>query len=65
MSALVLNVILKLKPVSPRFLYLWLFKDFIWIQNYYEFGLIAIGIVAFWWAVCMFALLRARKRTET
>ena len=51
--------------VFKRFLYLWLFKDFIWIQNYYEMGLIAIGIVAFWWCVCLFALLRARKRTET
>jgi hypothetical protein len=47
------------------FLYLWLFKDFIWIQNYYELGLIAIGVVAFWWLVCLFSLLRARKRTET
>ncbi len=51
--------------VFNRFLYLWLLKDFIWIQNYYEMGLIAIGIVAFWWCVCLFALVRARKRTET
>ena len=50
--------------VLKRFLYLWLFKDFIWIQNYYEMGLISIGVVAFWWFVCLFALLRTRKRTE-
>jgi hypothetical protein len=48
-----------------RFLYLWLLKDFIWIQNYFEIGLIAIGVVAFWWVVCLFSLLRSRKRTET
>ena len=52
------------KPVLNRFLYLWLLKDFIWIQNYYELGLIAIGVTAFWWLVCLFALLRARKVTE-
>jgi hypothetical protein len=60
-------ILIAFETLSPfeRFLYLWLVKDFIWIQNYYEIGLIAIGVVAFWWTVCLFSLLRSRKRTET